>query len=53
MKTSVRNWNFVRLFRLTAGIAGTVQGFMMREFALSLAAILFSLHGNCKCVLLR
>jgi hypothetical protein len=37
MRISVRNWNFMRLFRLIAGIAGTVQGFMMKEFALSLA----------------
>lgn len=27
----------MRLFRLIAGTAGTVQGFVMKEFALSLA----------------
>ena len=37
MRISVRKWNLIRLLRLIAGIAGTIQGFLMREFALSLA----------------
>ena len=32
-----RSWNFIGVIRLVAGIAGTVQGFVMKEFALSLA----------------
>ena len=32
-----KNWNFIGVVRLAAGIAVTVQGFVMKEFALSLA----------------
>lgn len=32
-----RTWNFIQVLRLVAGIGGIVQGFMMKEFALSIA----------------
>jgi len=32
-----RNWNFIGVIRLVVGAAGTVQGFVIKEFALSLA----------------
>ena len=34
------NWNFIRIFRLVAGATGTVQGIVMKEFALSLGGFL-------------
>jgi CheY-specific phosphatase CheX len=38
MKIKIKSkWNFISMVRLTAGIAGTVQGFVIKEFALSLA----------------
>lgn len=32
-----RNGNFINMVRLTVGIAGTIQGFITKEFSLSLA----------------
>jgi CheY-specific phosphatase CheX len=32
--------NFIQLLRLVVGLAGTVQGFLVKEFALSLAGFL-------------
>jgi hypothetical protein len=38
MKIPVKKgWNFIRILRLVIGIAGTIQGFLVKEFALSLA----------------
>lgn len=34
----VGNWSILRILRLVVGISGTVQGFILKEFALSLAA---------------
>lgn len=31
-----RSGNFINMLRLTIGLAGTVQGFLVKEFALSL-----------------
>lgn len=41
MKMIVKqNWNFIRLLRLFAGAAGTIQGFLLKEFELSIAGFL-------------
>ena len=41
MKMIVKqNWNFIRLLRLFAGAAGTIQGVLLKEFELSIAGFL-------------
>lgn len=38
MKIKIKSrWNFISMIRLAAGIAGTVQGFVIKEIGLSLA----------------
>lgn len=37
MKIETKKRDFINMLRLTVGLAGTVQGFLVKEFALSLA----------------
>lgn len=37
MKIETKKRDFINMLRLTVGLVGTVQGFLVKEFALSLA----------------
>lgn len=39
-KRITRNWSIIRITRLVVGIIGTVQGVLIREFAMSLLSFL-------------
>ena len=40
MRLQAKKWSFIRLLRLVVGLVGTIQGILIKEFALSIFAFI-------------